>query len=159
MSGVKELALLLWRLQLIAQLNRFLALQALVECLGMWMATFGLKFPILLNWVRFMPGIWVGGVTSSTDDATDNSPTLGCLGLAPSRLSKQWGIDILPIFLLRLGSSPSDVDRLLGLSGDLGRFFVNNVEVIDGGERVVKILAVFQYSRCCRFGVFFDPFS
>ena len=57
MSGVKELALLLWRLQLIAQLNRFLALQALVECLGIYMATFGLKFPILLNWVRFMPGI------------------------------------------------------------------------------------------------------
>ena len=35
----------------------------------------------------------------------DNSPTLGCLGLAPSRLSKQWGMDIFPIFLLRLGSS------------------------------------------------------
>ena len=34
------------------------------------------------------------------------------------------------------------MDRLLGLSGDLGRFFVNNVEVIDGGERVMKILAV-----------------
>ena len=45
----KELALLLWRLQLIAQLNRFLALQALVERLGIRMATFGLKFPILLN--------------------------------------------------------------------------------------------------------------
>ena len=42
---------------------------------------------------------------SSTDGAADNSPNLGCLGLAPSRLSKQWGIDILPIFLLRLGSS------------------------------------------------------
>ena len=49
--------LLLWRVQLIAQLNRFLALQALVERLGICMATFGLKFPILLNWVRFMPGI------------------------------------------------------------------------------------------------------
>ena len=56
--------------------------------------------------------------------ATDNSPTLGCLGLAPSRLSKQWGIDILPIFLLRLGSKPSDVDHLLGLSGDL-RFYIS----------------------------------
>ena len=41
--------MLLWHLQLIAQLNRFLALQALVECLGICMATFGLKFPILLN--------------------------------------------------------------------------------------------------------------
>ena len=41
--------------------------------------------------------------TSSTDGATDNSPTLGCLGLAPSRLSKQWGIDILPIFPVETG--------------------------------------------------------
>ena len=57
MSGVKELALMLWRLQLIDQLNRFLALQALVECLGICIATLGLKVPILLNWVRFRPGI------------------------------------------------------------------------------------------------------
>ena len=57
MSGVKELALMLWRLQLIDQLNRFLALQALVEHLGICIATLGLKVPILLNWVRFRPGI------------------------------------------------------------------------------------------------------
>ena len=57
MSGVKELALMLWRLQLIDQLNRFLALQALVERLGICIATLGLKVPILLNWVRFRPGI------------------------------------------------------------------------------------------------------
>ena len=44
--------------------------------------------------------------TSSTGrGAADNSPTLGCFGLAPSRLSKQWGMGHLPIFLLRLGSS------------------------------------------------------
>ena len=97
---------LLWHLQLITQLNRFLALQALVEHLGICIATFGLKFPILLNWVKFRPGIWDGGATSSTGrGAADSSPTRGCLGLAPSRLSKQWGMDILPIFLLRLGSS------------------------------------------------------
>ena len=42
-------ALMLWHLQLIYQLNRFLALQALVERLGICIATFGLKFPILLN--------------------------------------------------------------------------------------------------------------
>ena len=72
----------------------------------MYVAIFGLTFPILLNWVRFRPGIWDGGATSSTGrGATDNSPTLGCLGLAPNRLSKHWGTDILPIFLLRLGSS------------------------------------------------------
>ena len=109
MSGVKELALILcimWCLQLINQLNRFLALQALVERLGICIATLGLNFPILLNWVKFWPGIWGGGATSSTGrGAADNSPTLGCFGLAPSRLSKQWGMDILPIFLLRLGSS------------------------------------------------------
>ena len=109
MSGVKELALILcmlWCLQLVNQLNRFLALQALVERLGICIATFGLKSPILLNWVKFWPGIWDGGALSSTGrGAADNSPTLGCLGLAPSRLSKQWGMDILPIFLLRLGSS------------------------------------------------------
>ena len=100
-----ELFVLLWRLQLIDQLNRFLALQALVECLGIWIATFGLKFPILLNWVKFRPGIWDSGATSTGRGAADSSPTRGCLGLAPSRLSKQWGMDILPIFLLRLGSS------------------------------------------------------
>ena len=104
---LKSLAcVLLWRLQLITQLNRFLALQALVEGLGIWRATFGLKFPILLNWVRFRPGIWDGGAISSTGrGAADSSPTWGCLGLAPSRLSKQCGMDILPIFLLRLGSN------------------------------------------------------
>ena len=56
MSGVKELALILcvlWHLQLIDQLNRFLALQTLVEHLGICIATFGLKTPILLNWVKF----------------------------------------------------------------------------------------------------------
>ena len=48
MSGVKELALILWmlwRLQLMNQLNRFLALQALVECLGIWIATLSVAPP------------------------------------------------------------------------------------------------------------------
>ena len=84
----------------------FFALQALVECLGICIATLGLKFPILLNWVKFRPGICDSGATSSTGrGATESSPTWGCLGLAPSRLSKQRGMDIFPIFLLRLGSS------------------------------------------------------
>ena len=103
---LKSLAcVFVWRLQLITQLNRFLALQALVEGLGIWRATFGLKFPILLNWVRLRPGIWDGGAISSTGRGADSAPTRGCLGLAPSRWSKQCGMDILPIFLLRLGSS------------------------------------------------------
>ena len=86
--------------------------------------------------------------------ATDSSPTQGCLGLAPSRLSKQWGMDIFPIFLLRLGSSHLYVDCLLGLPGDLRGFFVDYVEILNGRKRVMEILAVFQYGRCCRLGVF-----
>ena len=59
-----------------------------------------------LNWVTFRPGIWDGGATSSTESCTwDRSPTQRCLGLAPIRWSKQWGIDILPIFLLELWSN------------------------------------------------------
>ena len=54
---LKSLACIVVVPQLIAQLNRFLALQALVEGLGIWTATFGLKFPILLNWVKLRPGI------------------------------------------------------------------------------------------------------
>ena len=89
------------------QLNRFLALHALVEGLGMCWATFGLKVPILLNWVRFRPGIWDSGAISSTGWGAvyDRAPTWGCLGLAPIRGSKQCGMDILPIFQLRLGSN------------------------------------------------------
>ena len=68
-------------------------------------------------------------------------------------------MDILPIFLLRLGSSCPDVYCLLGLSGDLRRFFVDYVEVLNGRKRVMEILAVFQYGRCCRLGVFFDSFT
>ena len=89
------------------QLNRFLALQALVEGLGMCWAMFGLKFPILLNWVKLRPGIWDGGAISSTGwGATcERTPTQGCLGFTPSRGSKQCRMDILPIFLLRFGPS------------------------------------------------------
>ena len=107
MSGVKELGLY-WFLvatQLIDQLNRFLALQALVEGLGICWATFGLKFPILLNWVRLGPDIWDSEAISSTDWGATSAPTWGCLGFAPNRWSKQCGLDILPIFLLRLGSN------------------------------------------------------
>ena len=146
--------------QLINQLNRFLALQALVECLGICIATFGLKFPILLNWVKFRPGIWDGGATSSTGrGAADNSPTLGCFGLAPSRLSKQWGMDILPIFLLRLGSSRlmwiASLASLVNWEGSLSIMLKSSME----GRGVMEILAVFQYGRCCRLGVFFDSLA
>ena len=111
MSVVKELALFenLWQTTQsiwVDQLNRFLALHALVEGLGICCATFGLKVPMLLNWVRFRPGIWDGGATSTGCGAVcDKAPTRGCLGLAPIRGSKQCGMDILPIFQLRLGSS------------------------------------------------------
>ena len=101
---LKSLACIVVAPQLNAQLNRFLALQALVDGLGIWSATFGLKFPILLNWVKLRPGIWDGGTISSTGWGAARAPTWGCLGFAPNRWSKQCGIDILPIFLLRLGS-------------------------------------------------------
>ena len=86
-----------------------MALQALVECLGIWLTWLGLKVPILWNWVRLRPGIW-DGATSSTgamywDMYWDKTSTWGCLGFAPVRGSKQCGIDILPMFQLRLGSS------------------------------------------------------
>ena len=159
MSSFKELALLLWHLQLIAQLNRFFALQALVERLGICIATFGLKFPILLNWVRFMPGIWVGGATSSTGRGADNSPTLGCLGLAPSRLSKQWGMDILPMLLLRLGSSClmwiASLASLVTWEGSLSTMLKSSIE----GRGWWKSLQCFSMAWCCRFGVFFDPLT
>ena len=88
------------------QFCRALALQVLVECLSRNWWRFSLKVPTSLNWVRFRPGIWDGGATSSTEEgAWDRSPTYGCLGLAPMRGSKQCGIDILPIFLLRFGSN------------------------------------------------------
>ena len=88
------------------QFCRALALQALVDHLSKNWCGFGLKVPISLNWVKFRPGIWDGGATSSTGcGAWDRSPTHGCLGLAPMRGLKQCGIDILPIFLLRFGSN------------------------------------------------------
>ena len=112
MSGVKELALFenMWQttqLIWVDQLNRFLALHALVEGLGICWAMFGLKVPILLNWVRFRPGIWDGGAISSTGCGAvcDRAPTQGFLDLAPIRGSKKCGMDILTVFQLRLGSS------------------------------------------------------
>ena len=107
MSGAKELGLY-WYFggnSIDDQLNRFLALQAPVEGLGMCWAMFGLKLPILLNWVRLRPGIWDGGAISSTGWGAASAPTRGCLGFAPNKWSKQCGMDILPIFLLILGSS------------------------------------------------------
>ena len=91
-SGDKELGLV-WNyvannsIDLVDQLNRFLALHAIVEGLGMCWATFGLNIPILLNWVRIRPGIWDGGAISSTGWGAicDRAPTRGCLGLAPIR--------------------------------------------------------------------------
>ena len=112
MSGVKELALFenMWQTTQsiwVDQLNRFLALHALVEGSGICWGTFGLKVPILLNWVRFRPGIWHSWAISSTGcgEVCDIAPTWGCLGFPLIRGSKQCGMDILPILRLRLGSS------------------------------------------------------
>ena len=100
MSGVKELA------QLSFELSKFFALQALFEHLGILFNRLDLKDPISLNWVRFRPGIWDGGTVLSTGSwAWERWSTHGCLGFTPKRGSKQYGIDILPIFLLGFGSN------------------------------------------------------
>ena len=117
------------------QFCRALALQALVECLSRNWWGLGLKLPISLNWVRFRPGICDGGATSSTEGGLwDRRPTHGCLGLAPMRGSKQWGIDILPIFLLRVWVQSSNVNGFLGLSSYLRGVFVNYTEVFNWGQ-------------------------
>ena len=82
------------------------ALQALFEHLGILFIKLDLKDPISLNWVRFRPGICDSGAGSSTDSwGCERRFTRGCLGFIPKRGSKQCGIDILPMFLLRLGSN------------------------------------------------------
>ena len=164
MSGDKELGL--YRIYVANnsiedQLNRFLALHALVEGLGICWAMSGLKFPILLNWVKLRPGIWDGGAISSTDWGVtcDRAPTWGCLGLAPSKGSKQCGMDILPIFLLRFGSSLLMWDGFFGLPGDLRGILIYNAKVWDGGQWVVEIFTMFKYGWGCWLGLFLDPFT
>ena len=105
-SCVKELALFenMWQtthLIWVDQLNRFLALHALVEGLVVCWAVFGLRGPILLNWVRFRPGIWDGGAISSTGCGAvcDRAPSR-----APIRGSKL-GWTFYQYFWLRLGSN------------------------------------------------------
>ena len=86
--------------------HKFFALQALLDVFGYFINKLDLKDPISLNWVRFRPGICDGGACSSTDSwACERTFTRGCLGFTPKRGSKQCGIDILPMFLLRLGSN------------------------------------------------------
>ena len=48
-----------------------------------------------------------------------------------------------------------NVYGFLGLSSDLRGVSVNYAEVLDRGQRVVEICAMFKYGRCARFGVFF----
>ena len=96
----------IWILWQTTQFCRALALQALVEHLSSNWCKLGLKVPTSLNWVKFRPSICDGGATSSTNCwLWDKRLTQGCLGLAPMRGSKQCGMDILPIFLLRFGSN------------------------------------------------------
>ena len=96
-----------WQLNWLIKLNRFLALQALVEGLGICWATFGLKFPILLNWVRLRPGIWDGGAISSTDWGATSDPTERCLGFAPNRWSKAvWDVHFTNISVETRVQSP-----------------------------------------------------
>ena len=138
MSGVKELALFenMWQTTQsiwMDQLNRFLALHTLVEGLGICWAMLGLKVPILLNWVRFRPGIWDGGAISSTGFGAvcDRAPTQGCLGFAPIRGSNSVGWTFTNISI-EIGVQPSYMNGFFGLSGDLGGILVYNAKIIDG---------------------------
>ena len=137
----------------------FLALQALVEGLGMCWATFSLKFPILLNWVRLRPGIWDCGAISSTDWGATRALTWGCLGFAPNRWSKQCGMDILPIFLLRTRVQSPYMDGFFGLPCDLGGILIYDVKIRDGRQRMVEIFTMFKYGQGFRLRVFLDPLT
>ena len=60
MSGAKELGLCVCVVvapSIDYSIEQVFSPAGLVECLGIWIATFGLKFPILLNWVKLRPGI------------------------------------------------------------------------------------------------------
>ena len=65
----------IWILRQTTQFCRALALQALVECLGINWCWLGLKVPISMNWVRFRPRIW-DGATSSTGWGFDTEALL-----------------------------------------------------------------------------------
>ena len=122
---------------------------------------FGLKFPKLLNWIKLRPGIWDSGAISSTDwgTACDRAPTWGCLGLAPSKGSKQCGMDILPIFLLRFGSSLlmwiAYLASLVIWEGSLSIMLKSKME----GSGWWKSLQCLSMAAGCWFGVFLDPFT
>ena len=124
-------------------------------------AMFGPKFPILLNWVKLRPGIWDSGASSSTDwgSICDRAPTWGCLGFAPSKVSKQCGMDILPMFLLRFGSNLSYVDGFFCLPGDLRGILVYDIKIQDGGQWMVVILTMFKYAEVVDLECSFDPFT
>ena len=88
---------------------------------------------MLLNWVRFRPGISDSGAISSTGCGAvcDRAPTQGCLGFVPIRGSKQWDGHFTNI-LIESGVQPSYMNGFFGLSGDLRGIFVYNAKIVDG---------------------------
>ena len=139
----------------------FLALQALLEGLGMCWATFGPNFPMPLNWVKLRPSIWDGGAISSTGWGATHAraPTQGCLGFAPSKGSKQCGMDILPIFLLRFGSSllmwMASLASLVIWEGSLSMMLKSEME----GNGWWKSLQCLSMAEVVDLGVFLDPLT
>ena len=55
------------------------------------------------------------------------------------------GMDILPIFLLRFGSSLLMWIAYLASPGDLRGILVYNAKIQDGGQWVVEIFTMFKY--------------
>ena len=72
MSGDKELAYCFFYLfsdedKVLTLIKQVFDLHAQVECLGIFLIIFGLNASVLLNWVRFRPGICDGEATSFTE--------------------------------------------------------------------------------------------
>ena len=78
---------------------------------------------------------------------------------APIRGSKQCGMDILPIFWLRLGSSllmwMASLASLVIWEGSLSIMLKSEM----GGSGWWRMFTVFKYGWGCRLGVFLDPFT
>ena len=119
-----------------------------------------LKVPILLNWVRFRPGIWDGGPTSSTGLGTcDKSPLLWVFKFSTNegiKVVSDWHFTNISV---EIRIPPSNVYGFFDLLSDLRGILVNYAKVGDWGKRVVEIRTVFVYGKGSWLGVFLDSLS
>ena len=78
-----------------------------------------------------------------------------CLGFTLIRGSKQWGMNILPIFLLRSGSNLWICIASLASRANLRGIFVNDGKIGDWGKGMVVVGTVFVNCWGGGFGVVF----